>query len=51
MGGGSIIMGFSLFEADRFLKELYLEMVNEMLNKDKETEEDDKQRVVVDTNK
>lgn len=34
-------MGFSLFEADRFLKELYLEMVNEMLNKDKETEEDD----------
>ena len=44
-------MGFSLFEADRFLKELYLEMVNEMLNKDKETEEDDKQRVVVDTNK
>ena len=34
-------MGFSIFEADRFLKELYLEMVNEMLNKGKETEEDD----------
>ena len=34
-------MGFSLFEADRLLKEVYLEMVNEMLNKDKETEEDD----------
>ena len=44
-------MGFSLFEADRFLKELYLEMVNEMLNKDKETKEDDKQRLVDDTNK
>ena len=43
-------MGFNLFEADRFLKELYLEMVNEMLNKEKETEEDDKQRVVDDTN-
>ena len=43
-------MGFNLFEADRFLKELYLEMVNEMLNKDKETKEDDKQRVVADTN-
>ena len=36
-------MGFSIFEADRFLKELYLELVNEMLNKDKETEEDDEQ--------
>jgi hypothetical protein len=34
-------MGFNLFEADRFLKELYLEMVNEILNKEKETEEDD----------
>ena len=44
-------MGFNLFEADRFLKELYLEMVNEMLNKDKETKEDDKQRVVNDANK
>lgn len=44
-------MGFSIFEADRFLKELYLEMVNEMLNKDKETEDDDEQRVVDDTNK
>lgn len=44
-------MGFSLFEADRFLKELYLEMVNEMLNKNKETKENDEQRVVSDTNK
>lgn len=44
-------MGISLLEADRFLKELYLEMVNEMLNKDKETEKDDKQRMVADTNK
>ena len=35
-------MGFSLFEADRFLKELYLEMINEMLNKDKESKEYDK---------
>lgn len=43
-------MSFSLFEADRLLKEVYLEMVNEMLKKDKETEEDDKQRVVDDTN-
>lgn len=43
-------MGFNLFEADRFLKELYLEMVNEMLNKDKEAAKDDEQRVVDDTN-
>lgn len=27
-------MGFTLFEADRFLKELYLEMVKEELNKE-----------------
>ena len=44
-------MGISLFEADRFLKEVYLEVVTEMLNKGKETEEDDKQRMVNDTNK
>ena len=43
-------MGFSLFEANRFLKEIYLELVNEMINKDKETEEDDEQRMVNDTN-
>jgi hypothetical protein len=41
---------FTIWEANRFLKELYLEMVNEMLNKDKETEKDDEQRVVDDTN-
>lgn len=34
-------MGISLFEADRWLKELYLELVNEMLNEDEETEQDD----------
>ena len=43
-------MGISLFEADRFLKELYLEVVTEMLNKDKETKDDDEQRMVTDTN-
>lgn len=31
-------MGISLFEADRWLKKLYLELVNEMLNEDEETE-------------
>ena len=43
-------MGISLFETDRFLKELYLEVATEMLNKDKETKDDDEQRVVADTN-